>query len=176
MSVLQNTELITRLQEHQKELNISDNNNNTEELQLSPKLPSEVEENVKHCLDNVTFEIPDSQNTADEHDVHVSSENNFPFPKLPAAVEENEKHCLDNVTFEIVDSQIPADEHVHVSSAEHSPSRAVNDRVLSGQTVDCNVPDSTIREAEVHENLDGDIDPGSRRVLRELNHEDATVG
>lgn len=173
MSVLQNTELITRLQEHQKELNISNNNNNTEELQLSPKLPSEVEENVKHCLDDVTFEIPDSQSTADEH-VHVSSENNFSFPKLPAAAEENEKCCLDNVTFEIIDSQIPADEHVHVSSAEHSPSRTVSDRVLSGQTVDCNVPDSTVREAEVHGNLDADIDPGSRRVLRELNHEDAT--
>ena len=173
MSVLQNTELITRLQEHQKELNFSNNNNNTEELQLSPKLLSEVEENVKHCLDSVTFEIPDSQNTADEH-VHISSENNFPFPKLPSAAEENEKCCLDNVTFEIVDSQIPADEHVHVSSVEHSPSRDVNYRVLSGQTVDCNVPDSTIREAEVHDNLDADIDPGSRRILRELNHEDAT--
>ena len=174
MSFLQNTELITRLQEYQKEVNISNNKNNTEELRLSPKLSSEVDQNVKHCVDNVTFEIADSQITADE-DIHVNSTNNFPLPKLPATAEENEKHCLDNVTFEIVDSQIPVDEHVHVSSADHFSSRTGNGRVLSGQTADCNVPDSTIAEAEVHENSNcNDIVPGSRGVLRELNREDTT--
>jgi len=72
-----NTELISRLQEHQKNAITSNNNNtNVEEQPLSPKSSTAGEEHEKQYLDNVTFEIIDSQIPADEH-VHVRGEDKF---------------------------------------------------------------------------------------------------
>ncbi|XP_078344602.1 uncharacterized protein LOC144630179 [Oculina patagonica] len=72
---------------------------------------------------------------------------------------------LGNITFDITDSQIPRDEHVHVNSRDGSDSQTSNEP-LTNKTSNCVIPDSKT-EMKVQEQTD-------RRVLKELNQEDAT--
>ena len=173
--VLKNVELIERLQEYQKEVTVSSNNNEVlGQVPSSTTSSAKEKENEKQCLITDTSETDERQFPIDnlpKNQVQTSAPPSSPTSSTEEV--ENGKECLDNVTFEIVDSKIPTDEHVHIGKSDHSASEGADEEVCSNPRDDsnCDFPDSTSTDHKEEQKTVtvSKADSHSETVLRELN-------
>lgn len=174
-SVSKNVELIERLQEYQREVMVSSNNNQVlGEVPSSTTSSMKEKENEKQCLITDTSETDERQLPIDnlsKNQVQTSGPPSSPTSSTEEV--ENGKECLDNVTFEIVDSKIPTDEHVHIGKSDHSASEGADEEVCSNPMDDnnCDFPDSTSTDHKEEQKTVtvSKADSHSETVLRELN-------
>lgn len=174
-SVLKNVELIERLQEYQKEVTVSSNNNEVlGQVPSSTTSSAKEKKKEKQCLITDTSETVERQFPIDnlsKNQVQTSAPPSSPTSSTEEV--ENGKECLDNVTFEIVDSKIPTDEHVHIGKSDYSASEGADEEVYSNpmDNNNCDFPDSTSTDHKEEQKTVtvSKADSHSETVLRELN-------
>lgn len=125
---------------------------------------TELIERLQECINKREAGVLNSNNNTNDREEQ-------PLPSTSSNAVDGHKE-LGNITFEIIDSKIPTDEHVHVNSGDSSVSKISNELPTKEMTNRV-VPDST-SEPKGQEKQDSETESTSRRVLKELDQENAS--